>query len=235
MLTKVYNRRGIDPRRSRPSTSGTPSRLRPYVADTTLALGRALDPGKVVLLEGAQATMLDVDHGTYPFVTRPPPPRAAPAPGPASARPGSPTSSASSRPTHPRRRGALRPTELRADEGGEWLRKAGRRVRRDHRQATPLPAGRRAYRPVRDPGERHHRLLPDQAGRPVRPGPGAGLRGLPGGRQAPRRDPHDADRVPPRGAGLRVLRRLVGGHLQGPHVRRAACATRAPTSARWRR
>src|SRR6202000_3410105 len=44
-------------------------RLRPYVADTALALGRALDQGQVVLLEGAQATMLDVDHGTYPFVT----------------------------------------------------------------------------------------------------------------------------------------------------------------------
>src|SRR2546429_153794 len=44
-------------------------RLRPYVADTGLVLGQALDQGKVVLLEGAQATMLDVDHGTYPFVT----------------------------------------------------------------------------------------------------------------------------------------------------------------------
>ena len=47
----------------------TADRLRPYVADTGLVLGRALDEGKVVLLEGAQATMLDVDHGTYPFVT----------------------------------------------------------------------------------------------------------------------------------------------------------------------
>src|SRR5581483_4658157 len=44
-------------------------RLKPYVADTGLVLGKALDQGKVVLLEGAQATMLDVDHGTYPFVT----------------------------------------------------------------------------------------------------------------------------------------------------------------------
>ena len=39
------------------------------VADTTLLLERALDAGKVVLLEAGQATMLDVDHGTYPFVT----------------------------------------------------------------------------------------------------------------------------------------------------------------------
>ena len=39
------------------------------VADTSLLLNRALDEGKTVLFEGAQATMLDVDHGTYPFVT----------------------------------------------------------------------------------------------------------------------------------------------------------------------
>jgi adenylosuccinate synthase len=39
------------------------------VADTSLLLGKALDDGKVVLLEAGQATMLDVDHGTYPFVT----------------------------------------------------------------------------------------------------------------------------------------------------------------------
>ena len=44
-------------------------KLRPYVADTTLLLNNALDAGKVVLLEGGQGTLLDVDHGTYPYVT----------------------------------------------------------------------------------------------------------------------------------------------------------------------
>src|SRR5690606_41141021 len=44
-------------------------RLRPYVADTALVLNKALDEDKVVLLEGAQGTLLDIDHGTYPFVT----------------------------------------------------------------------------------------------------------------------------------------------------------------------
>jgi adenylosuccinate synthase len=39
------------------------------VRDTSLLLNRALDAGETVLFEGAQATMLDVDHGTYPFVT----------------------------------------------------------------------------------------------------------------------------------------------------------------------
>ena len=44
-------------------------RLRPYVADTSLLVDTALEEGKRVLLEGAQGTLLDLDHGTYPFVT----------------------------------------------------------------------------------------------------------------------------------------------------------------------
>jgi adenylosuccinate synthase len=69
MLTKVYNRRAIDPQAIADDYEKYAERLRPYLADTGLVLGRALDAGKFVLLEGAQATMLDVDHGTYPFVT----------------------------------------------------------------------------------------------------------------------------------------------------------------------
>ncbi len=69
LLTKVYNRRGIDAKKTAEEYIGYGERLRPYVADTGLILGKALDNGAVVLLEGAQATMLDVDHGTYPFVT----------------------------------------------------------------------------------------------------------------------------------------------------------------------
>jgi adenylosuccinate synthase len=44
-------------------------RLRPYVADTSLLVDHALKEGRRVLLEGAQGTLLDLDHGTYPFVT----------------------------------------------------------------------------------------------------------------------------------------------------------------------
>jgi adenylosuccinate synthase len=44
-------------------------RLRPYVADTSLLVDQALKDGRRVLLEGAQGTLLDLDHGTYPFVT----------------------------------------------------------------------------------------------------------------------------------------------------------------------
>ena len=45
------------------------ARLRPYVADTSILVERALKDGQKVLLEGAQGTLLDLDHGTYPFVT----------------------------------------------------------------------------------------------------------------------------------------------------------------------
>lgn len=44
-------------------------RLRPHVADTSLVLNQALDEGKTLVFEAGQATMLDIDHGTYPFVT----------------------------------------------------------------------------------------------------------------------------------------------------------------------
>jgi adenylosuccinate synthase len=44
-------------------------RLQPLVADTSLVLHRAIEDGRRILFEGAQATLLDIDHGTYPFVT----------------------------------------------------------------------------------------------------------------------------------------------------------------------
>ena len=56
-------------------------RLRPYVADTSLLVDRALRDGRSVLLEGAQGTLLDLDHGTYPFVTSSNPVAAAAATG----------------------------------------------------------------------------------------------------------------------------------------------------------
>jgi adenylosuccinate synthase len=69
LLAKVYNRRAIDADAVVEELLGYVDRLRPLVADTGLLLNQALDQGKTVLFEGAQATMLDVDHGTYPFVT----------------------------------------------------------------------------------------------------------------------------------------------------------------------
>src|SRR5690606_15084566 len=69
ILTKVYNRRGLDVERILDEYLGYAEKIRPYVADTALVLNRALDEGKTVFLEGSQGTLLDIDHGTYPFVT----------------------------------------------------------------------------------------------------------------------------------------------------------------------
>ncbi|MFB2573380.1 adenylosuccinate synthase [Micrococcus sp. IITD107] len=69
LLVKLYNRRSITVDEIAEYFLGYADRLRPMVVDTTILLNDALDAGKVVLMEGGQATYLDVDHGTYPFVT----------------------------------------------------------------------------------------------------------------------------------------------------------------------
>ena len=69
LLVKVYNRRAITVDEIVDDLLSYAERLRPMVADTALLLNQALDRGETVLFEGGQATMLDVDHGTYPFVT----------------------------------------------------------------------------------------------------------------------------------------------------------------------
>ncbi len=69
VLFKLYNRKAIDAEAVVEEYLTYAERLRPYIADTRALLWRALDRGEIVLLEGAQATMLDMDHGTYPFVT----------------------------------------------------------------------------------------------------------------------------------------------------------------------
>ena len=69
LLVKVYNRRAIEVDEVVDELLAHADRLRPMVADTSLVLGDALVRDEVVLLEGGQATLLDVDHGTYPFVT----------------------------------------------------------------------------------------------------------------------------------------------------------------------
>ena len=69
LLVKVYNRRAITVDEVAEELLTYRDRLAPMVTDTSLVLNQALDAGKTVLFEGGQATMLDVDHGTYPFVT----------------------------------------------------------------------------------------------------------------------------------------------------------------------
>ncbi|MEP6666992.1 MAG: adenylosuccinate synthase [Nocardioidaceae bacterium] len=69
ILAKVYNRRAIEVEQIMDELLLHRDRLAPMVADTSLMLNQALDRRETVLLEAGQATLLDVDHGTYPFVT----------------------------------------------------------------------------------------------------------------------------------------------------------------------
>jgi adenylosuccinate synthase len=69
LLVKIYNRAAVRPQEVVDHLLSFAERLKPMVADTALVLNNALADGKTVLLEGGQGTLLDVDHGTYPFVT----------------------------------------------------------------------------------------------------------------------------------------------------------------------
>ncbi|HSL15400.1 MAG TPA: adenylosuccinate synthase [Actinomycetota bacterium] len=69
VLTKVYGRLPLDGERISADYMAYAERLRPHVTDTSKLLDDGLRAGRSVLLEGAQGTLLDLDHGTYPFVT----------------------------------------------------------------------------------------------------------------------------------------------------------------------
>src|SRR5581483_647332 len=69
ILVKIYNRKAFDVDAVVDELRSYADRLRPMVADTPLLLDQMLTAGKTVVLEAGQATQLDVDHGTYPFVT----------------------------------------------------------------------------------------------------------------------------------------------------------------------
>jgi adenylosuccinate synthase len=69
VLAKVYNRLPLDADEIVERYLGLVPRLEPHIADTVHLVHEALDAGQHVLFEGAQATYLDLDHGTYPFVT----------------------------------------------------------------------------------------------------------------------------------------------------------------------
>jgi adenylosuccinate synthase len=69
ILQAIYGAEPLDAEEIITETLAFAERLRPFVMDTSLYLNRALDEGKTMLFEGAQGTLLDIDHGTYPYVT----------------------------------------------------------------------------------------------------------------------------------------------------------------------
>lgn len=69
LIKQVYNREGLDAASIIEEYLGYADKLRQYVTDTSVVLNDAIDQGKRVLFEGAQGAMLDIDQGTYPYVT----------------------------------------------------------------------------------------------------------------------------------------------------------------------
>jgi adenylosuccinate synthase len=69
LLVKMYNQLEMEPGPILDRYLEYAELLRPHVADTSLLISRAIEDGQNVVLEGAQGTLLDIDHGTYPFVT----------------------------------------------------------------------------------------------------------------------------------------------------------------------
>src|SRR5690606_18565007 len=124
LLVKVFNRRAITCDEIVEELLAYAERLRPMVADTGHLVDEALGRGEVVVFEGGQATMLDVDHGTYPFVTSSTATAAGAAAG-SGVGPNRLDRIVGIVKAYPARVGSGPfPTEL-LDEMGEWLRKTG--------------------------------------------------------------------------------------------------------------
>ena len=218
LLVKVYNRRAIGVDEVVDELLGYVDRMRPLVADTSMLLNDALDAGKNVLLEGGQATLLDVDHGTYPFVTS------------SNATAGGACTGSGIPPNRVERVIAIAkayvtrvgegpfPTEL-FDDDGERLRTNG------HEFGTTTGRPRRCgwYDAVIGRYAARINGVTDfvLTKLDVLTGLGAdpGLRGVRGGRHAPRRDADVAVRLPPRRAGARAPAGVERGHQRRTHLR----------------
>ena len=151
ILTKIYNRLPLDAERIVEEYMALAERIQPHVVDTGALLYQALVDGKQVMFEGAQGVLLDLDHGTYPFVTSSNPVA------------GSALASAGIGPHWVERVvGIMKayitrvgagpfPTELH-DEVGRAPRHPGQGVRHRHRASAPMRVVRRVPRPVRRHG-----------------------------------------------------------------------------------
>ncbi len=127
MLVKIYNRKALDAGRIVDEVLEQAEGFKHRIADTRLELGRAVDRGDNILLEGSQGTLLDVDHGTYPYVTSSNPTAGGAAVG-AGIGPTAITSVLGILKAYTTRVGSGPfPTELH-DEWGEYLRKTGGEV-----------------------------------------------------------------------------------------------------------
>ncbi len=185
-LERVYETEPFDLETVAAQYEGYAQRLRPYVTDTSLYVDNALRDGKRVLFEGAQATLLDLDHGTYPFVTSSNPVASAAATGVGiGPRAHRPRDRRREGVRDPRRRGAV-PVGDRGTRPGHDAR-ARPRVRHGHRPQPPLRLARPRRAPLRGARQRHRPARADEARRALALRRIARLRALRAARTARRR------------------------------------------------
>ena len=205
------------------------ARLRPWVGDVSVALTRAMAEGRSILFEGAQGTMLDLDHGTYPYVTS-----SSATVGGACTGLGVGPRSVHARARH--REGVHDARRRRAVSVGAARRRRrraareGPRVRRRDRPPAPVRVVRRGAGQARRPGERSRCRRDHEDGRARRPGRRADLRGLPHRRRGVRGVPGRP--APP--AALHARARVDAG-LVGADGRREGLQPSAAGGARVRR
>ena len=228
LLRKLHHHRPLDKEELTVAMLGYAERICPFISDTSLDLDRALSAGRSVVAEGAQATLLDIDHGTYPFVT--------------SSNPiaGGACTGLGVGPTRIDRvlgvtkayltRVGAGPFPERGRRGGRrGDPRARRRVRHRDRPRPQVRMARPGRASLRRARQRPDRARRDQARRPLDARLDPGLHRLPPlRRHRDDRLPLPPDRLPPRDAGLQGARRLGQRHLGGDHLRRAC---RPPRSA----
>ncbi len=167
ILTKVYNSLPMDVEPIADEYLGYAESLGDYVTDTSLLLWQAQQDGKNIIFEGAQGTLLDIDHGTYPFVTSSNPTAGGATTGSAvSGRPRSTGSIGVAKAYITRVGTGPFPTELH-DEIGARMVELGGEFGTVTGRTQPLRLARSGGSEVRRPGQRAHRPSHDQARHPL--------------------------------------------------------------------
>ncbi len=213
-LRKLHHHRPLDKDEVTVAMLGYAERIKPFIADTSLLIHRALEAGRTVLCEGAQGTLLDIDNGTYPFVTSSNPV----AGGACSGLGVGPTRIGSvlgvTKAYLTRVGAGPFPSEADADRGAQLRERGGEYgtvTGRDRRCGWLDLVGLR----LRRPPERPDRARRDQARRALDVRAHPGLHRLPPDRRHGHdRLPQPPDRFPPRPAGVRGARRVEHRHLR---------------------
>ena len=147
MLVKIYNRKALDCERIVDEVLEQAEGFKHRIADTRLELGKAVERGDNILLEGSQGTLLDVDHGTYPYVTSSNPTAGGAAVGAGIGPTGDHLGAGHPQGVH--HQGRLRPVPDRAGRRvGRVPAQDRRRDRRHHRPAASMRLVRRRDRQV---------------------------------------------------------------------------------------